>query len=58
MSKMKNLCDWDRLEIERNASELIAVVQSPKYICRKCARVSKDTGMLCKPIKMKKLIKN
>ena len=51
---MKNLCEWDKKEIEKNLSVLVPLVLKPKYICPKCARVASDQDILCKSRKLKK----
>ena len=49
---MKNLCKLDSKEIENNLKEISKLVEKPKYICKRCARVSNDKKFLCKPIKL------
>ncbi len=56
MKKSKNLCDWDRKEIEKKLADIVPLVSNPKYICHKCARVANQEGLLCKAIKIKKLM--
>lgn len=58
MSKQKTLCDWDRTDIEKNMTYILSLTSSPKYICRKCARVANDEDVLCKPLKIKKVKKS
>ena len=58
MSKQKTLCDWDRTDIENSITEILNLINNPKYICRKCARAAKDEKVLCKPLKIKKVKKN
>lgn len=48
----KTLCRLDRDDIRDNIDEIAKVVSPPKYICRKCARVSKKKKHLCKPLKI------
>ncbi len=55
MTKIKNLCDLDKKDIEKNLTELIPLVSKPKYICSKCARVAADSDLLCKAIKFKRI---
>jgi hypothetical protein len=58
MSKYKSLCDWNRGQIEKNMSEILELVNHPKYVCRKCARAAEYDDVLCKPVKIKKIRKN
>jgi hypothetical protein len=48
-NKEKTLCDWDKKEIDKRFDQLAKIVQVPKYICRKCARVAQKKDYLCKP---------
>jgi len=57
MTKIKSLCDLDKKEIEKNLIEIIPLVIKPKYICTKCARVANSEDLLCKAVKIKKIIK-
>jgi len=45
------LCQLGKKEIEENLAAIAEVVSKPKYICQKCARVSKKKKNLCKPKK-------
>jgi hypothetical protein len=58
VSKNKTLCDWDRTDIEKNMVDILKIINSPRYICRKCARVARIEDMLCKPVKIKKVRNN
>jgi hypothetical protein len=53
MKIKKTLCCLDRDEIKDNIDELSELCSSPKYICRKCARVSGKEKHLCKPVRIK-----
>jgi len=46
------LCNLDKKEIEENMPAIVEAVSKPKYICQKCARVSKRKKNLCKPKKL------
>jgi len=48
----KTLCRLDRNEIEESINELTEIVSNAKYLCHKCARVSKKKKHLCKPVKL------
>ncbi|MBN2637500.1 MAG: hypothetical protein JXR65_00260 [Bacteroidales bacterium] len=52
MKKKKTFCDFSKDEIRENLEEIILLVNEPRYICRKCARVSNTGDHLCKPVKM------
>jgi hypothetical protein len=53
MSKdTKSICKWDKDEIKDELDKLIKIVTPPKFICRKCGRVAKESDYLCKPVKM------
>ncbi len=53
MKKGKTFCDLSKDYIARNINEITLLVNNPKYICRKCARVANEPTHLCKPVKMK-----
>ncbi len=46
------LCNLDKKEIEENLPAIAEIVAKPKYICQRCARVSKKKRNLCKPKKL------
>lgn len=52
MTIKKTLCELSKKEIKELKKEIWKVVKEPKYICEKCARVSKDKKFLCKPDKI------
>lgn len=39
--------------LDENMKAYMAIVKEPKYVCKKCGRVSKDEDLLCKPKKIK-----
>lgn len=45
----KPLCRWDKDDIKDHIKQLRKIVAEPRYVCRKCARVSKKEEYLCKP---------
>jgi hypothetical protein len=48
MSK-KTLCDWTKNDIEKHFNKLSKIVETPQFICKKCARSSNSEEYLCKP---------
>lgn len=52
MNPNHKICKLDKKEIEENMPAIVDVVSKPKYICQKCARVSKKKKNLCKPKKL------
>jgi len=51
MDTMNTLCDFKKSTIKDHYSKLIKIVNQPKYICTKCARVANEKQYLCKPKK-------
>lgn len=49
--KNKSFCKWDKSDIKKNISGIYALTADPKYVCEKCARVSKLKINVCKPLK-------
>jgi hypothetical protein len=45
-------CQLGKEEIEENIAAIVELVSKPKYICQRCARVSKKKKNLCKPKKL------
>ena len=54
MSKKRTLCDWERKDIESDMAILMSLVNRPKYVCKKCARVANTDDVLCKSKKIKR----
>jgi len=52
MAKFKTFCKWSSKDIEKRVDLLIDLVEDPKYVCRKCARVSNNKKAVCKPAKL------
>jgi hypothetical protein len=46
----KHICKWDKDEIRDELDKLKEIVTAPRYICRKCGRVAKESSYLCKPV--------
>ena len=53
-TNIKRMCKVDRKLIDEFPEEFFAVVNKPKYICKKCLRVACDKTYLCDPAKLKK----
>ena len=50
----KTLCDWSKRDIRKHTDDLLALVSSPRFFCRRCARVANTPKVLCKPGKLPK----
>lgn len=53
----ETLCDWSKHEIRERAAELSDLTRDATFFCRKCARVSNDPRVLCKPENFEKRIR-
>ncbi len=53
--KIKHLCSLKKEDVKTYAKKIIKIVSKPKFICEKCARVSKDEKHLCHAVPLKKL---
>jgi len=51
---MKSLCGYKKEDIANKLKKITKIVQKPKYICKKCARVAKGKEYLCLAIKLEK----
>jgi hypothetical protein len=51
--KDDKLCDWKKDDIKKNFEALRKIVSRPKYVCKKCARVSAKSDHICKPVSLK-----
>jgi hypothetical protein len=49
---MKKLCKYKKDELKKEISQVVEFVKKPKYICKKCLRVSSESKMLCKSEKI------
>ena len=52
MKKGKTLCSLDRDDISDHLDDIVEIVSTPKFLCRKCARVANKKKYLCKPMKI------
>jgi len=48
----KTRCEISFSAIEKNTEEFIKLVSEPKFVCKKCRRVSADRKYLCKAKKL------
>lgn len=48
----KKLCKWSKKRIEKHMSELREQLETPAYVCVKCARAANEKKLLCKPIQI------
>jgi hypothetical protein len=51
--KEKRLCKWKEETIIDNFEAFNDIVKSPKFVCKKCARVANKKNWLHKPLKLK-----
>lgn len=56
--KIKKLCALKKTDLEQRPKKLLKIVEKPKYICEKCARVAKEKTHLCKAVALKKWVKS
>ena len=50
-------CKLSSKDIETNPGAFVDLASKPKFVCLKCHRVSAKKNNLCKPEKLKKLVK-
>jgi len=50
---MKKICKTDKRQLGRHCEEIMSKEKSPRYLCRKCARVANEKSHLCEPVKIK-----
>ncbi|MFW6214997.1 MAG: hypothetical protein ACOC45_03535 [Alkalispirochaetaceae bacterium] len=48
----KKLCKWSKKQIEKHMAELREQLETPTYVCVKCARAANDKKLLCKAIQI------
>jgi len=46
------LCDITKSDLDKFEKEIKKIVKKPKYICKKCLRVSSKKEYLCKSSKL------
>ena len=49
MGKSKTLCGWSSEQISKKRKKLLDLVESPRFVCKKCARVANQKKVLCEP---------
>lgn len=49
MTKIKKMCKVKEDKFKDIKNEVMKEVKEPKYICKKCLRVSTTEDILCKP---------
>ena len=49
--KSKSFCKWSKEDISKNIDKIYNLTADPRYVCEKCARVSKLKANVCKPHK-------
>lgn len=47
--KQKHLCKYGKKDVETSLKELALLVNSPRFICSKCARAANDEDLICHP---------
>jgi len=52
MAKVKTFCKWTQKDIEKRVDLLAELVDEPRYVCKKCARVANSKKLVCKPMAM------
>jgi len=48
-TKKKSFCKWDKEDIKKNLDAIYDPTAAPKYVCQKCARVSRRKANVCNP---------
>lgn len=51
----KELCKLKK-SLSRDLSKYIKLVDQPTHVCTKCGRVANSKELLCKPLKMDKVV--
>ncbi len=52
--KIKKLCDLKKSDVKDNLTRITAIVETPKFLCVKCARVSNEEKHLCDSLILRK----
>jgi len=52
MAKIKTFCKWTEKDIQKRVNLLADLVDEPRYVCKKCARVANSKKLVCKPMEM------
>lgn len=56
MSKIRTFCKWSSKDIEKKKDLLMELVDEPRLVCKKCARVANTKKALCKPMELPALV--
>lgn len=51
--KIKKLCGLKKMTL-KSMQKIVKIVSKPKFICEKCARVSKDESIFATLVRLKK----
>lgn len=46
----KTLCELRKKFLKKHMASYLALVDAPRFVCRKCGRVANDEARLCKPL--------
>ncbi len=52
MGDKKCLCSMKKEDIEKRINEIMKMVNTPKYVCKKCARAANEKEFICKPVEI------
>lgn len=48
----KTICEFTKSDLDKYEKDIRKLVKEPKFICKKCLRVSSKNDFLCKPSKI------
>ncbi len=48
----KCLCSMKKEDIEKRINDIMKMVNTPKYVFKKCARAANEKEFICKPIEI------
>ncbi len=51
-AEFDSLCDVSKSTLRDHLDEIARLVDRPRFICRKCARVANQKRYLCKPTRL------